>query len=280
MLRLYDVTDIDQARQAPHSMQQFDCHEMARSWYLEIPVSDRDYTVEIGYLTGDERWLVLAKSAPVRIPPVYPSDWINDQFITINWNESLAGRTFIDLGRPGSAADAAVSDLPKIYDDLFKLTEGQEAMRVAGSLFGSMHQVAPGALSPSGNVSGLTALTNVPGLNVSGLNVSGLNVSGLGSGGAEFPARPRNFWLVADAELIVYGATEPDATLTVGDRVIPLNPDGTFRFHVAFPDGQIDYPIHAVAVDGEQSRSIHMHFERGTPERNTNTKEDAQDEWF
>ena len=92
--------------------------------------------------------------------------------------------------------------------------------------------------------------------------------------------RNRIFWLVADAELIVYGATEPDATLTVGDRVIPLNPDGTFRFHVAFPDGQIDYPIKAVAVDGEQSRSISMHFERDTPERNTNTKAEAKDEWF
>ena len=89
---------------------------------------------------------------------------------------------------------------------------------------------------------------------------------------------PQHFFVTK--ELIVYGATEPNATLTVGDRIVPLNPDGTFRFHVAFPDGQIDYPIKAVAVDGEQSRSINMHFERDTPERNTNTKADAQDEWF
>ena len=92
--------------------------------------------------------------------------------------------------------------------------------------------------------------------------------------------RKRNFWLVADAELIVYGATEPTATLTVGDRVVPLNPDGTFRFHVSFPDGHIDYPIKAVAEDGEQTRSITLKFERDTPERNTNTKAEAKDEWF
>ncbi len=269
MLRLYDVTDIDQNHQAPHSMQQQDCHEMARSWYIEMPVSDRDYTAELGYLTADERWLMLARSAPVRVPPIYPSDWVKDQFVTIGWNESLAGRSFGNLGRPDTQmeGDRPASDLPPIYGDLFALTQTQEAMRVAGSLFGSMQQVLPfaGALTPSGAVSGL---------NMSGLNVSGLNMSGVGLG------RSRNFWLVADAELIVYGATEPDATVTIGDRVIPLRPDGTFRFHVAFPDGQIDYPIRAVAVDGEQSRSIQMTFERETPERNTNTKEEATDEWF
>jgi len=271
-LRLYDVTDIDQTYQTPHSMQQLDCDEMARSWYLEIPVSDRDYSVEIGYLTGDGRWLMLSRSAPIRVPPIYPSDWVNDQFVTIGFDEPLTGRTIGDLGhQPGVIeGDSAVEGLPPIYSELFALTQGQDALRVAGSLFGSMNQVAPGAIAPSGNLSGL----NVSGLNVSGLNVSGLNMSGAGLD------RKRNFWLVADAELIVYGATEPNATLTVGDRVIPLSPDGTFRFHVAFPDGKMEYPIQAIAVDGEQSRSITMEFERGTPERNTNTKEEAQDEWF
>lgn len=267
MLRLYDVTDIDQNHQAAHSMQQQDCHEMARSWYIEMPVSDRDYTAELGYLTGDDRWLMLARSAPVRVPPIYPSDWVKDQFVTIGWQDGLKDRSFGNLGRPDAKleGDRPATDLPPIYGDLFALTQSQEAMRVAGSLFGSMHQAMPaaGALSPSGNVSGL---------NMSGLNVSGLNMSGVG--------RSRNFWLVADAELIVYGATEPDATLTVAGQVIPLNPDGTFRFHVAFPDGQIDYPIRAVAIDGEQSRAIQMTFDRETPERNTNTQEEAKDEWF
>ncbi|PZO11613.1 MAG: Rho termination protein [Leptolyngbya foveolarum] len=266
-LRLYDVTEIDQTDQTPHSMQQQDCDEMARSWYLEIPVSDRDYTVEIGYLTDDSRWLMLARSAPVRVPPIYPSDWINDQFVTIGFGEPLADRTVGDLGRQPSVldGDSAVEGLPPIYGELFAMTQEQNALRIAGSLFGSMHQVAPEALSPSGNLSGL---------NMSGLNVSGLNLPNVGLG------RKRNFWLVADAELIVHGETEPNATLTVGDRAIPLSPDGTFRFHVPFPDGKMEFPIRAIAVDGEQTRTITMKFERDTPERNTNPKEDAQDEGF
>ena len=268
MLRLYDVTDIDQSYQATHTMQQQECHEMARSWYIEIPVSDRDYTTEIGYLTDDDRWLTLARSAPVRVPPIYPSDWVKDQFVTIGFDDGLAGRGFGNLGRPNALAEGEQpsAEAQASYEALFAFTQAQDALRLAGSLYGSMQPMPPGALSASGMVSGL---------NMSGLNVSGLNMSGVGIGD-----RQRNFWLVADAELIVYGATEPDATVTIGDRVIPLNADGTFRFHMAFPDGNIDYPIRAVAADGEQSRSITMNFDRETPERNTNTKDEAKDEWF
>lgn len=280
MLRLYDVTDLDMTSQAPHSMQQVDCHEMARSWYLEMPVSDRDYLSEIGYLTADDRWLLLARSAPIRVPPIYPSGWVKDQFVSLDWQEQLGNRSFGDLGQPYSleptepAPVGEAPDLPRIYDNLFTLTQRQEALRVAGSLYGSMQR------APSGGPGGLERSIGPLGLSASGLNTSGLTMSGIGSGGSVLPERSRKFWLVADAELIVYGATEPDATLTIGDKVIPLNPDGTFRFHIAFPDGQIDYPIRAVAADGEQTRAVHLHFERATPERNTNPKDEAEDEWF
>jgi hypothetical protein len=36
----------------------------------------------------------------------------------------------------------------------------------------------------------------------------------------------------------------------------------------------------AVAVDGVQTRSVHMNFERETPSRNTNTKAEAVEEWI
>ncbi|MEM8807014.1 MAG: DUF4912 domain-containing protein [Cyanobacteria bacterium P01_G01_bin.38] len=264
-LRLYDVTDLDLANQAPHSLQQYDCNEMARSWYLPIPVSDRDYVVEIGYLAGNDDWLLLARSTPAHIPPVYPSDWVDDRFVTIDWHEDLRGKTFATLKRPIVAAK--VGDYP-IHDAIFDQAQSTEAMRVAGSLFGSMQQVPEQAVSSFVFPSGMGALPTVSGM------------SGVGFSASAPPLRPRKFWLVADAELIVYGATEPDATVTVGDRVIELNPDGTFRFHMSFQDGMIDYPIKAVASDGEQARSVHMEFERETSNRNTNTQEDATEEWF
>ncbi len=107
--------------------------------------------------------------------------------------------------------------------------------------------------------------------------MSGVHMSGVGFSAP--PIQPRKFWLVADAELIVYGATEPDATVTIGGKPIKLNPDGTFRFQMSFQDGLIDYPIMAVAADGVQNRSVHMQFTRKTPSRDTNTKEEAVLEW-
>lgn len=281
-LRIYDVTDINIEFQKPHSIQEYPCDELAREWYLPIPVSDRDYVADIGYRCADGRWLVLSRSAPVRIPPVYPSDWIEDKFMTITWEESLQGKTFVELVPPSQkygadyATDAAGNP---IYEQIFGMAESAEAMRVAGSLFGSMHQVPEQSISsyifPSGV--GMWAVPTTSGLTMSGV---GMGMSGVGMGASLPPIRPRKFWLVADAELIVYGATEPDATVTVGGRPIKLNPDGTFRFQMSFQDGVIDYPIVAVAADGEQTRSIHMNFERETPSRNTNTKEDAVLEWL
>ena len=277
-LRLYDVTDINIEQEAPHNIQEYLCDELAREWYLPIPVSDRDYTVDIGYRCADGRWLSLARSASVRIPPVYPSDWIEDNFVTVSWEEDLRGKTVFTLVPPSKKQAPAVGS-NEIYQEIFDMTKSVEAMRVAGSLFGSMQQVPEQAVSsyifPSGV--GMWAVPTVSGLNMSGV---GMNMSGVGFSASAPPVRPRKFWLVADAELIVYGATEPDATVTIGGRPIKLNPDGTFRFQMSFQDGVIDYPIVAVAADGEQTRSVHMNFERETPSRNTNTKEEAVEEWF
>jgi uncharacterized protein len=275
-LRLYDVTDISLEYQAPHNVQEYLCDELAREWYLPIPVSDRDYVLEIGYRCADGRWLVLARSASVRVPPVYPSDWIEDVFVTVNWDEELRGKQVYELVPPSKRQETETAS-NGIYEEIFGMAQSIEAQRVAGSLFGSMQQVPEEVLSSYIFPSGVGAWA-VP--TASGINMSGVGMSGVGFSASAAPVRPRQFWLVADAELIVYGATEPDATVTIGGRQIKLNPDGTFRFQMSFQDGLIDYPIVGVAADGEQTRSIHMKFERETPSRNTNTKEEATLEWF
>ena len=277
-LRIYDVTDINFDHQGAHSLQEYPCDELAREWYLPIPVSDRDYIIDIGYRCADGRWLVLARSARVHIPPVYPSDWIEDIFITVDFEEDLRGKTKYELVPPARKAPLGVdSNGNAIYEQIFGMAESAEAMRVAGSMFGSMQHVA-GSMIPEQAISsyifpsgvGMWALPTA----------SGVNMSGVGFSASAPPERSRKFWLIADAELIVYGATEPDATVTIGDREIKLNPDGTFRFQMSFQDGLIDYPIKAVAVDGEQTRSVQMKFTRETPSRDTNTKEEAVLEWF
>ncbi|WP_404788612.1 DUF4912 domain-containing protein [Altericista sp. CCNU0014] len=275
-VRIYDVSDIDIQYQVPHSVQEYPCDEMAREWYLPIPVSDRDYVVEIGYRTFDGRWLLMARSAAVRIPPTYPSDWIDDHFVTVDWESDLRGQTIAELKQPSRTVVTYPNAGDGIYDQIFNMAQGAEALRVDGSVFGSMQQAKVHEQSISSYVFpsgvGLWALPTASG--------AGLTASGAGLFSGSLPARPRKFWLVADAELIVYGATEPDAHVTIGGRPIELTPDGTFRYQMSFQDGLIDFPIMAVASDGEQTRAIHMRFTRETPDRRTNTKAEALEEWF
>jgi len=73
--------------------------------------------------------------------------------------------------------------------------------------------------------------------------------------------RPQaDFWFQADAELIIHGATEPGATVTIGGHSIKLKPDGTFHLRVPFTDSLIDYLMTAVTTDGQQTRIIHKKF--------------------
>ncbi|MFA5114163.1 MAG: DUF4912 domain-containing protein [Candidatus Margulisiibacteriota bacterium] len=74
----------------------------------------------------------------------------------------------------------------------------------------------------------------------------------------------RPFWLAANCELIVYGATEPSATVTVQGHKIELRPDGTFSLRFALPDGNQVIPIEAIRDDGAERRKITPKIERKT----------------
>ncbi|MCX5686016.1 MAG: DUF4912 domain-containing protein [Candidatus Omnitrophica bacterium] len=78
------------------------------------------------------------------------------------------------------------------------------------------------------------------------------------SSAASFYRKPqeRKFWLVVNTELIVYGATEPDAKLTVQGKEINLRPDGTFTLRFALPDGKQVIPVEATSSDGVDKRRI------------------------
>ncbi|MFA6217565.1 MAG: DUF4912 domain-containing protein, partial [Candidatus Omnitrophota bacterium] len=66
----------------------------------------------------------------------------------------------------------------------------------------------------------------------------------------------RSFWLVVDCELIVYGATEPDAAVYVQGKKIKLRPDGTFTMRYGLPDGKQVIPVKAISSDNEEERNI------------------------
>jgi hypothetical protein len=82
----------------------------------------------------------------------------------------------------------------------------------------------------------------------------------LGSMASGVPLRPEaeraDFWFVLDAELIVYGATEPDARVTVQGRPVALRPDGTFTLRFQLPDGTQVIDATAVSSDGVFRKTV------------------------
>jgi hypothetical protein len=62
---------------------------------------------------------------------------------------------------------------------------------------------------------------------------------------------------------VIYGATEPDAAVTIGGRRVRLRPDGTFSYRFSLPDGSYELPLAARSAQGDERRA-ELSFYRGT----------------
>jgi uncharacterized protein len=88
-------------------------------------------------------------------------------------------------------------------------------------------------------------------------------VTSFGSGAFQF-GKQRSFWFQLDAELIVYGATEPTAKVTLQGEPIKLRRDGTFTMRFSLPDSRQIIPAVAMSADGIEERTIVLAVERNT----------------
>jgi len=227
VLRLYDVTEVNLDTQSPHRVKEYLVDELAREWYVPIPISDRDYLCEIGYRCSDGRWLTLARSESVHTPPVYPSDWIEDHFIEVNWEEELATLPEQELSLPEPTETQqrrrrSAGHDEQIYEEIFEMSDF-ERERLAGSLMSSY-----------------------------------LFPSGVGQGTNSTQAITPELTLVGETQVMISGSTEPQATVVVGEQQVQSNADGTFCCQVPFHNGVIEYPVAAYSWDGKQIFALQM----------------------
>ncbi|AII46194.1 Rho termination factor domain-containing protein [Synechococcus sp. KORDI-49] len=257
-LRLADVTGMQDGSAHPHTLQEVPVDSHSTEWYLPVPLCDRDYRVELGYRIGTT-WMSLAFSSVARVPALHPSEQILDQFVPFSLDTTSVPEAPAAPVTPAEPSDSG------LHERLYQSATVHFRRRRVGS------EEFQEGVDSSGDSDSF-------GLSDSGIGLwaSGRNESGLGG----VAPRQRSFWLVADAELIVYGATDPSARLTIGGEDVPLSTDGTFRIQVPFRDGEQMYPIEATAADGEQKRNITLNFARQTPEDNSNPASEARAEWF
>jgi len=76
--------------------------------------------------------------------------------------------------------------------------------------------------------------------------------------------RQREFRFEVDAEMIVYGATKPDAYVTLAGEPVKLRPDGTFTVRLSMPDRRQVLPVVAQSADGLEQRTTVLAVERNT----------------
>ncbi len=254
-LRLSDATGLKDGGVNPGTLREVPVDSHSTEWYLPIPMGDRDYRVELGYRCGRE-WVSLAISSIARVPSLHPAEQIIDQFVPFSLEAPLENN--YENSPVIENTDRGLHEL--LYQTATTTTFRKN--RVGSEEF---QEIAED-----------TKL--VEGLNDSGLGLwaSGRNESGIGG----ITPKDRSFWLVADAELIVYGSTDPSARLRIGGQEVPLASDGTFRLQVPFRDGVQNYSIEAEDISGQQKRNINMKFERVTLEDNTNPIDKAKTEWF
>jgi len=268
VLRVY----VKEARGEPHA--EVHVHPESRNWFVHVDHAGTQYVAALGYYTFWHEWETLSVSPPTVTPPDALSADTTVQFATIPVE--------VPFEQLVSVVKAAVREHVPLAEALLQLrAEGHPALPQAAEL------AAPGEWTPEQEraLAELVSMDSVRRVWIGSLEITelvrrhlvreissagvarfglpGAAVASVSSpfGGAE---QRKGFWFNVNAELIVYGATEPDATVTIGDRTIKLRPDGTFSYRFALPDGDYALPAAATSADGEDRRQADLSFRRRT----------------
>lgn len=263
-------------------------HPESRNWFMHVPHSGARYLGELGYYDAAHAWVQVSLSAATLTPrdDLSEETWV--RFETLPFD--------IPMAQIVALVKQALADSTPLLEALQQLrNEGYPDL----PLLVPTPSAIPGVSAPAWTQAQERALAQVLSMDevrrvwIGSLEITellrrqlqrsissaGLPVAGPGPG--ETPGAPglsslsspfgggasqtaRAFWFNVNAELIVYGATEPNATVTIGNRPIRLRPDGTFSYRFALPDGEYSLPITATSPDAAEQRQANLAFRRAS----------------
>lgn len=85
-----------------------------------------------------------------------------------------------------------------------------------------------------------------------------------GGGASRFVGGSHDLPFAIDAELLVFGVTDPHAHVTLQGEPVPVRPDGSFTVRMTLPDRRQVIPVIASSADGVEQRTIILALERNT----------------
>lgn len=89
-------------------------------------------------------------------------------------------------------------------------------------------------------------------------------VTRFGLGAGAIGHERRDFCFEVDAELVVFGVTEPGTHVTLKGEPVKLQADGSFSVRLNLPDRRQVLPVVASSADGMEQRTIVLAVERNT----------------
>jgi hypothetical protein len=272
VLRVY----LREAAGAP--LKEVHLHPESRHWFVHVGQGGMRYAADLGYYRPAGHWISVSTSKPTITPPDTLSKDTSIRFGTIPFEVPF---------------EQLLAEVKVAVSEHVPLIEAVQQLRNAGHpALPSSIRITPAEWTPAQEraLAEVVSIDTARQVWIGSLEITELlrrqleQRLGPGPGapsaapsswfGAEaavtspagLPTRvvKREFWFNVNAELIVYGATEPDARVTLGGRTIKLRPDGTFSLRFALPDGRYEILAAATAARGTDTRRADLKFSRFT----------------
>ena len=248
-----------------HSSSEIHVHPESRHWFIHVDRAATQYTAELGYHRTNAEWVTVAASTPVRTPPDTASKDRTERFATIPLVVRLRptapraprAPTAIRPAPPRpvqpveTAREHALRETIGGYFERRDLASSAEVPELIRGRAGEKGHALQAAVPAA--VGGLPA-AHAPEVNMPGPR--GFALEGVSSPMGGEAEAPKGFWFKVNAELVVYGATEPDAAVMLGRWPVQVRPDGTFSLRFALPDGGYELVLSALSVEGESRQAV------------------------
>jgi hypothetical protein len=241
--------------------QQIQISEAARNWYLHVGKSDTAFYAELGYYRGDGGFEVISRSGEATTPRDNLSWKTEVRFVTIPFDYTFKQLWEIIFGHSRSGEELAEA-LCRLQEEGFEFPfpvgpgrrmnrrQADQLLDYLGEEY--IRRVRVGSFE----------ITETLRRRFYELLSSGQWTSSISSLSSPFGGFGRGFDMHVNAEMIIYGGTDPRAKMRIDGQEITLRDDGTFSYHFNFPDGKFHIPIEATAPDGLETRSALLSFLR------------------
>jgi len=255
-------------------------HPESRNWFANVGEGGARYYAELGYYRPGDQWVSVATSGATLTPPDNLSDDTTVWFATIPTD--LRSEQILEVIKAALRANIPLGEaiLQLRASGLDELPDA--ASMAAGRWTAAQEQALAQLLSVDavrrvwiGSLEVTELVRRQLAQEWSSMAAAQFSVPSSWSGAVSSFSSPlggveqqrKGFWFNVNAELIIYGATEPSASVSIGGRVIRLRPDGSFSYRFALPDGQYELPAVATSADGTDSREAGLNFSRDTEYR-------------